>query len=93
VSSLSKRWLVACCACAPTLPANAPNVTPHDPLDEAHVYELGRGVPRDYRAAARIYRERCRNGNGNGDPTACRAPFQVAIRNRGIILPYETQRW
>lgn len=52
----------------------APTVDPRD-------YELGLGVPRDYRRAVAIYDERC--AAGCGDLAACRRAFDLVHVGRG----------
>ena len=89
--------LTAVAACA----SRDPSIAPHteagaaDLLAEARDFELGHGVPRDYRAAARIYRKGCRRGAGQSRrvqearPGHRRAPrhhraSRHAARGRGL---------
>jgi hypothetical protein len=62
----------------PARPAAAPPATP---IERAHAYERGTGVPRDYRAAAELYRAAC--DNGRGDVAACGALLRASFRSRG----------
>lgn len=51
------------------------------PIERAHAYERGIGVPRDYRAAAELYRAAC--DDGRGDVAACGALIRAVMRRRG----------
>lgn len=53
-------------------------------LTSAHALRLGRGVPRDFVAAARAYAELCHAGCG--DAEACREYLHLAAFARGAVL-------
>jgi TPR repeat protein len=61
--------------------AMPPAAPPATPIERAHAYERGTGVPRDYRAAAELYRAAC--DNGRGDVAACGALLRASFRSRG----------
>src|SRR5262245_24564241 len=50
-------------------------------VEQAHVYERGAGVARDYRAAADLLRAAC--DGGRGDVLACGAWLRAGWRARG----------
>jgi TPR repeat protein len=81
------RWallaLVACGSSSPP-PAQPQHTAPKDAIDPARAYELGKGVARDYRKAAALYGERCRDGCG--DLAACKKYFSLAGKQRGVVL-------
>lgn len=64
-------------------PAVAPRIAGHG-LEEARSLELGRGVNRDYEAAARRYAEAC--DGGRGDVDACNRLDTLARKHRGTAL-------
>lgn len=79
-----RRLLFALClvACQAPAPPRAPTPSPGDDLlARARDYERGRGVARDYAAAAEIYRRLC--DRGAGDLTACRRLIDAASEARG----------
>jgi ABC-type phosphate transport system substrate-binding protein len=73
--------LVTIAACGHPAPTSKP-AAPHDPLADARAAELGRGVPRDYAAAARIYARVCDGGKGNA--LACRRYLRALLDARGV---------
>lgn len=73
--------LVVAAACFNSPPA-ATHTPPHDPLADARAAERGRGVPRDYAVAARIYERAC--DDGRGDSAACRKLFRAVVDGRGV---------
>src|SRR5262249_8138256 len=73
---------------SPSSPSRPPRTPPQSarrsPLDQARAHEYGRGVPRDYRVAARIFGEQCRDGCG--DMAACREYLRLARQDRGLPI-------
>lgn len=56
--------------------------------DDARAYMLGRGVARDYRKAAALYAERCRDGCG--DLAACETWLDLSLQQRGMSVTAAT---
>jgi TPR repeat protein len=66
---------------APSVQRSSAQRPPMSPLEQARALERGDGVPRDYRAAADIYRAAC--ADGRGDPAACDALIRAHLFARG----------
>ncbi len=78
-------WLLFWLYFAACQPSAAPPPRPSpsaEPLEQARDYELGRGVARNYAAAAELYRQRC--DGGAGDLIACRRLVNAIIQARGV---------
>jgi phosphate transport system substrate-binding protein len=77
---------VSVVACSAPAPRSATHPAPprHMPtaLERAEAFEHGDGVPRDYAAAAAIYRESC--AAGAGDLAACRRLMAAELDARGV---------
>ena len=73
--------VAACHGRAPVV-VNRTAVAEPSPMDRARAFERGRGAPRDYAAAADIYRERC--ADGDGDAAACRRFLRAQFTARGV---------
>jgi len=81
---VERLWcVIVVAACSPSPKPPLGHATPaRTPLDEARAYERGAGVPRDYRAAADVYRTACQDGHGEAE--ACGALIRAGMRGRGV---------
>ncbi len=78
---------VALMACSKPSPAPTVSNKPAADTTEARSYMLGRGVPRDYRIAAKLYGESC--ASGCGDIALCRPYLEMVMRSRGVLATEE----
>jgi hypothetical protein len=77
---------LAALGCQPSSRANGRQAAKPagSPVEQAHAYERGAGLARDYRAAAELFRAAC--DAGRGDVLACGEWIRAGLRSRGTKL-------